>query len=71
MKRENDIRLRIMNRLCAGRGCNQKAMLHLLVRFINKPGCFCEQCGRELLSYDLATELNTRIDGVSPRVSEG
>jgi len=36
------------NNLCCCKGCNNQAVIKLLIRYVNKNGLFCESCFTEL-----------------------
>lgn len=47
--------------VCAGLRCNNKAIITLKVKYINKTGHFCHKCRDDLLQSELAEEI--KIEG--------
>jgi hypothetical protein len=42
---------------CDGRGCNQKPIKYLRIKYVNKIGSFCDKCASDLLGSGLAEDI--------------
>ena len=42
---------------CDGRGCNEKPIKYLRIKYVKKIGSFCDRCANDLLESGLAEDI--------------
>jgi len=49
---------------CDGRGCNQKAIKSLRIKYVKKIGSFCEKCAGDLLECRLTEDAGDSFSSI-------